>query len=821
MVWVSSWVIHIPVLGSMENKILELENELSVDHDVASLCEKFLLEESDSYFDDVYARLTVSRMVSDSVIRGIVRAIEAEAAERVALKEAEILAMEKKLQLCKSNMIEENWLDMKIRKETSIIDKLGFYQNYLGERVGPDCVACFSELKLALQDHLTRLKEEIKDLIDSHILPRPEVCPADKEFCNILVHKLNVMDGFADALKTLTVSVQQKIDTFLFLKDIISEQELEKKFQQEVIATVLQSLIKEQQDDFEANLSKRNVLVDTFIDKWKKTMDRLSTMRQELDAISASLLSSEQALAFSHHSPAVDLSKVIIADSPELKHRSKDDQIAYYKTEIAKMKLQHELALRDKTEELFRLKRDYLNEKGSHAHFKRDKENERLKKNLLRFISTLDNVLLENDELSLVQIHENILLALNQRFDYENRQLISLLADKKKELMCITTAQAPNDMNQSTTFSKIDRDFLEQRTMVKLDAEDVKLDSIIREEIQKIVFKDLSSKLEVEMMHLDLEFKIAQDITQDICFSSCREFLKDVISSVNPLMEKHHKEKDYFAAAVLEKEKTLSLKMEENKKLKQDKERLSTLIKEKEELLLSSEINIMRQKGELDKVCSEINILRGQLSDQSLCLTAIKEENDSLKETLAKTLKQVQQYENELKDVTQNHKNASHIIKELEKQRKFLQDLVAENQMKLATFGAREQEHLKFMTIVTSSITVLSENVLQLECRLADKLGFYKSRLEFIIHQFSDLFQLANILKNSAFWYKQGFERKCSDLQKAETEVDLLGDDVEILLRLLEKIYVALEHYSPVLQHYPGVVEILKLIRREMKSNPI
>lgn len=729
----------------MENEVLESENGLLVDHaslsdhnldaeisldNVGSLCEKFLLEETDSYFDDVHARITVSRMVSDSVIRGIIHAIEAEAAERVALKEAEILAMEKKLQLCKSNMIKKNWLDMKIREETSTLEKLGFYQNYLGERVELECVACLGELKLALQDHLTRLKEEIKGLIDSHILPRPEVCPADKEFCNILVHKLNVMDGFADALKTLAVSVQQKIDTFLFLKDIIIEQEWEKKFQQEISAIVLQSLIKEQQDDFEANLCKQIVLLDTFIDKQKKTMDHLSTMRQELDAISTSLLSSEPGLAFSHHSPAVDLSKVTIADSPQLKHLNKDEQIAYYRTEIAKMKLQHELALQEKTEELFSLKRDYLKEKGSNAHFKKDKESERLKKNLLRFISTLDNVLLENDELSLVQIHQNILLGLKQRFDvllYENRQLISLLTDKKMELMCIT-AQAPNGTNQSATFSKIDRDFLEQRTMLKLDAEDVKLDSIIREEIQKIVFKDLSSKLEVEMMHLDLEFKIAQDITQDICFSLCREFLKDVISSVNPLMEQHHKEKDSFAAAILEKEKALSLEMEENKNLKQEKEILSTLIKEKEELLWSSEINIMRQEEELDKICSEINILREQLSDHSLCLTATKEENDSLKESLAETLKQVQQYENELKDATQNYKDASHIIKELEKQRKFLQDLVAENQMKLATSGAREQEHLRFMMIVTSSITVLSENVLQLECGLANKLGFYKSR---------------------------------------------------------------------------------------------
>lgn len=36
-------------------------------------------------------------------------------------------------------------------------------------------------------------------------------------------------------------------------------------------------------------------------------------------------------------------------------------------------------------------------------------------------------------------------------------------------------------------------------------------------------------------------------------------------------------------------------------------------------------------------------------------------------------------------------------------------------------------------------------------------------------------------------------------------QVDLLGDKVDYLSDLLEKIYIALDHYSPILKHYPGV----------------
>lgn len=40
-------------------------------------------------------------------------------------------------------------------------------------------------------------------------------------------------------------------------------------------------------------------------------------------------------------------------------------------------------------------------------------------------------------------------------------------------------------------------------------------------------------------------------------------------------------------------------------------------------------------------------------------------------------------------------------------------------------------------------------------------------------------------------------------------QVDLLGDEVDTLLSVLGKIYIALDHYSPVLKHYPGVRKVL------------
>ncbi|PQM42120.1 WPP domain-associated protein [Prunus yedoensis var. nudiflora] len=63
---------------------------------------------------------------------------------------------------------------------------------------------------------------------------------------------------------------------------------------------------------------------------------------------------------------------------------------------------------------------------------------------------------------------------------------------------------------------------------------------------------------------------------------------------------------------------------------------------------------------------------------------------------------------------------------------------------------------------------------------------------------------------------RNAFTRRCQDLWKAETEVDLLGDQVDVLVGLLEKIYPILCHHSLVLQQYFEVSDILQLIKKEL-----
>lgn len=56
-----------------------------------------LLEDLDLYLEDISDRLTISRMVNDSVIKGMVKAVQQLAAEEIAAKELEVAVLKERL----------------------------------------------------------------------------------------------------------------------------------------------------------------------------------------------------------------------------------------------------------------------------------------------------------------------------------------------------------------------------------------------------------------------------------------------------------------------------------------------------------------------------------------------------------------------------------------------------------------------------------------------------------------------------------------------------------------------------------------------------
>ncbi|KAI5055901.1 hypothetical protein GOP47_0029713 [Adiantum capillus-veneris] len=65
--------------------------------------------------------------------------------------------------------------------------------------------------------------------------------------------------------------------------------------------------------------------------------------------------------------------------------------------------------------------------------------------------------------------------------------------------------------------------------------------------------------------------------------------------------------------------------------------------------------------------------------------------------------------------------------------------------------------------------------------------------------------------------YRQRRARELQNLQKAEAEVDMLGDEVDSLLVILEEVQVTFDLYAPVLVHYPKMNEMAKIVKQEIQ----
>ncbi|KAJ0967636.1 hypothetical protein J5N97_024553 [Dioscorea zingiberensis] len=112
-----------------------------------------------------------------------------------------------------------------------------------------------------------------------------------------------------------------------------------------------------------------------------------------------------------------------------------------------------------------------------------------------------------------------------------------------------------------------------------------------------------------------------------------------------------------------------------------------------------------------------------------------------------------------------------------------------------------------------SAFNKLSQVITDFGCTASEKIRINMSRLEDLNCQLNHFPGQLIAIKRKELLYRTAFKRRCCDLQTAELEVDLLGDQVDLLVGLLEKLYVALDHYSPVLQNYFGIMDVISLIR--------
>lgn len=554
--------------------------------------------------------------------------------------------------------------------------------------------------------------------------------------------------------------------------------------------------------------------------------DEVYSIRQQLDAISQSLLNSEWGLPGSQYNSegAEDVSKhrgkeqfsrngptkdetheapsEVVVDPSCLTHMDRNALIAHFKKEMTSMKMQHDSEVQRNTEEIFALKRKLLNKEGSNPwHLRHNKEFEQVRKKIGEVVMRLDGLLLENNKRTTSGIKAETLAVTGQQdksnaVDSEIQQQGT--ATNNQEAACVFSTQA-------SQFASIEADHAKKIGTLESDIEDARIATIIGEEIEMIVLREFINEIKMELHGNELEY----NMKQDICSVIQSEAVAEAALNVNSSLLKFNEEKSCTEAA-----STLQKQEIENLKLAIDS--FSKVMREKEAFVCQIELGAM--KGHMDLLSHQVDLLADKVEKQDSCISEKNKEFDIIVGRLEQALQRVHQNEINFSELQDGFRNATDSLKEVEKQNQFLRDIIQDKEKVFTSTIYKEKEFKERMTNLVESMREFGNFVTDQQAIIANKVQHSESRFCLLKDQCKHLAKEGNLFKKKALWYKEISETRGSNLQKAELEVDLLGDEVEALTDLLAKIYIALDHYSPVLQHYTGVMETLNMIKKHIST---
>ncbi|XP_027339567.1 WPP domain-associated protein [Abrus precatorius] len=820
-----------------------------------------ILEEMESFLVDIDERLIISRMVSDSVIKGMVNAVEEQAAERIAQKELEVVGLKNMLHDCRVGSDEAKTLWSSVNHHEPH-EAATYHFSDSGLEFDRHMMSVDS-LHIAVNEQLNQLKKEINKIRGPSSIRRissgSDLVGLSGILQEDMPEKWIYVDKAFESLKDTLDTFCRRMEFVDQLSKIsLSEWQQEQEFQSEIERMVISYGIWSLQQDCEQKLwnlydsESRNCF-----DQYKE----ISSLRQELDSIFKTLSTSETGqlislgslenaeewchnkradhfhvkLSTDHLPPSTmeengkqEDSKIIKPenlDSASLKHLSKEELVTY----ITKMRRNHESQVQEKTEENFRLRRELLNlkERGSSFPLKKDKEFELLKKKIPDVIAKLNQILVGTDKVH--QFRENIesLSSLKDRLDFlhsENHQLKDMLADKKKELKT-QSSQLSAALEKLSQQQLTEKNLLHTIQKLEVDVEDAHTEVSIIQDVYKCLFEDFASEFRciTEESHLKNSFMqemyevIFKEAAHNAQASSGlgNEEAEMELTMMQGLLDINH---ILFKETLVNADEALKLEAAEKEKLKYELLTLKSVLEEKEMLIQGAADALAQEKEKMEFTSEQLNSLGAEIVQQHKLIAENSKELDITKGDLVAALKEIEQYKEQMHELSKNLEQRMDVLRQTDEERRVLSALTQKQQEALKLTEAKERENRKQMESTVYLIHKLLKMVTDFEARVNEDISRNCMRLESMNSEFCWLNNKANVLKSMGLKYKQRLEARCSDLAKAEAEVDLLGDEVDTLLSLLEKIYIALDHYSPILQHYPGIIEILELVRRELSG---
>ncbi|XP_078432717.1 myosin heavy chain-like protein [Wolffia australiana] len=804
-----------------------------------------VLEDFDSYMEDINSRLTVSRMVSDSVVKGMINAIAEGSAETISSKDEEINELKRRLKLYESSFCSRKMND-----------------------------ELMSDLKISSDNHILKLKGEVEKLRSSdHGRSEESLIEMDISI-NSLTEIFNVLFRNFYEMNSVLSSLDEQL----------WQGEIQKEFH----VFIIEEKLREVREDCEKQLCEQRSLFESRYDFWLKKVKEIEDLRQELEFVSKSMLFVEQ--EHHHHlssglqeayeewihikskddsvgkvhgeSSAFDISKEIIGktvlddrNSYLLAHMSKEELMGHYKAEIREIKRQLESSVHEKTEELFRLKRQIFKERDLY-YSKREKELEALKKRLPDLYLRLDEVLREAKKFSSVECSDKT-ISFQQRIDElfsENRTLHNLLVDERKELN-----------KKVESYSLMEKIFLKEKKELESELESARIEAFLNSQVHEFILKQLihdfkSTEEDVKMVTditrevfnsiLGILITDAQNLARlNILHRNEKKTLVAIISQKDMILksemekgqllaekvsaevkkskqlgdelekvEKIKKEVLSLSTLVSEKDLAISIEVKKSKELIHEISSLRTLIAEKDKYIIEMESNLRKREDVLDEQLEECSKLKAEVRELEISVLGYIMESDILKSILYEASNVIRVSVAQISDLNKELVLARCNVERLEVDCGRFYDIIREKEIMLSFIRWRADKQAEKMETMTIFIQKMSTSVAEFETIVLRKLERQSLRLEGFLNECDQLSKLANNSRKKVLKHKKELEIILFNHERAENEVDRLGDEVDDLVSVLEKVYIALDHYSPVLQHYTGVMEMLEMVKRKLNE---
>ncbi|XP_019193200.1 PREDICTED: WPP domain-associated protein isoform X1 [Ipomoea nil] len=628
---------------------------------------------------------------------------------------------------------------------------------------------------------------------------------------------------------------------------------LEKQWRHTIETKVLSVLIKGFVDDiqqkFNANLRERksNIQFGFTDDKWTELIMQMTMLREELDAFSSrdsfklGTLDKNDGLG-----PLTNICTSVSDPLPEFTcYEPGEDKKTTGSHYIAEMIKSHEAIIRKQHKDLSWSTGEKPLGKGS-SLLKRKRESDSLERRMQECTSRLDRLISwshglvdENDVqvLEPFQKKPNSLLGGEEHMgshyveelkdeirrlkgEAEDSCLQNSMMEQVYLLLCqglvkdfnakVSSygSQIRNHANRlsSMDFTDKNEDRAAGNQPDRSGDETKILEYILREDILKVFMTEMINLLKQEKDAYEIENLIREDIHNLVI----TEAVKDVI-----FLSKEAEGQGRLSTSEDIPSSARNWGIEGEETLIQVLDSVFKCLELEEDLVLSASSEI-----EQHSVNHYLEIFRTEERDEREAIQWLLDANESILSSvnikLAKALKQLITSKELLMDLErglglypddngEDNNNATVVIEGDENMQPSCQ-LDGDNRSEKPNQSDNAFSSLRRFQQVLSDFEDMIIGSLEKKCLRIEEL---KQQLHELVHP------VASLRKRKQL-YKKAFITRCQNLHLAETEVDLLGDQVNALLEILEKIYLVLSKNSSALSCQFEVSDIVRLIKKEL-----